>query len=109
MRLLTDDPEIIALGAVYLRLMGCIQIPQNLQRVFAGALKGAGHTKIPMFIAMAGLWGIRVPLAFLLTYGFHLGIQAIWAIVCIDQTVRLSLIHISGSRGKVMTTCGAWP
>lgn len=94
MRLLTDDPEIIALGAVYLRLMGCIQIPQNLQRVFAGALKGAGHTKIPMFIAMAGLWGIRVPLAFLLTYGFHLGIQAIWAIVCIDQTVRFILSYV---------------
>lgn len=101
MKLLTDDPEIIALGAVYLRLMGFIQIPQNLQRVFAGALKGAGHTKIPMFIAMAGLWGIRVPLAFLMTYGFHLGIQAMWAVVCVDQVVRFILSYVLYRKYKV--------
>ncbi len=94
MRLLTDDEEVIRLGAIYLRLMGLVQIPQNLQRVFTGAIKGAGFTKIPMLIAGIGLWGIRVPAALILTKYFHLSIISIWIVVCIDQTLRFILSYI---------------
>ena len=94
MRLLTDNQEVIKLGAIYLRLMGLVQIPQNLQRVFTGALKGAGYTRIPMLIAGIGLWGIRIPFALLLTKYFNLSIIAIWVVICVDQTFRFILSYI---------------
>lgn len=94
MRILTNDPDVIELGAVYLRLMGVIQIPQNLQRVYTGALKGAGYTYIPMIIAGIGLWGIRIPLTLVFTTVFKTSIISIWIIVCIDQTIRFILSYI---------------
>lgn len=91
MQLLTDKEEVIELGATYVRLMGFIQIPQNLSRVFNGALKAAGFTKLPMMVAGIGLWGIRIPLSLILTYVFDTTIVAIWVVIAIDQLSRFIL------------------
>lgn len=99
MRLLTDDPKVIELGAIYIRLMGLIQVPQNLARVYNGALKGAGFTKIPMIVAGLGLWGVRIPLSLILTYIFHMDIVYIWFIICVDQVFRF-IISISWYKRK---------
>lgn len=91
MRMLTPNPEIINLGAKYLIIMGLVQIPQNISGVLNGALRGAGFTRVPMYVAATGLWGIRVPLTLLLTYIFHLSIIAIWIVMGIDLIVRFIL------------------
>jgi putative MATE family efflux protein len=101
MSLLTDNQEVIELGAIYLRIMGLIQIPQNLQRIYTGSLKGAGYTRIPMMVAGIGIWGVRIPLSLLLTQYFHLGIIAVWIIVAIDQTFRFALSYLLFKRKKV--------
>lgn len=91
MRMLTPNIEIINLGAKYLIIMGLVQIPQNISGVLNGALRGAGFTKVPMYVAAAGLWGIRVPLTLALTYIFHLSIIAIWIVMGFDLIVRFIL------------------
>lgn len=91
MRALTPNSEIINLGAKYLIIMGLVQIPQNVSGVLNGALRGAGFTKVPMYVAAVGLWGIRVPLTLILTYKFHLSIIAIWIVMGIDLIVRFIL------------------
>ncbi len=96
MRLLTNDPEVTALGAIYLRLMGLVQIPQNLQRVYTGALKGAGFSRLPMLIG-----GIRIPFALCLTTFFHTSIVGIWAVVCADQSVRFLLSYLFYRKKKL--------
>lgn len=94
MQLLTDEKDVIELGAIYVRLMGFIQIPQNLSRVFNGALKAAGYTRLPMLVAGIGLWGIRIPLSLILTYVFDTTIVTIWIIIAIDQLSRFILSFI---------------
>lgn len=103
MRLLTDDPKVIALGAIYIRLMGLIQIPQNLARVYNGALKGAGFTKIPMIVSGLGLWGVRIPLSLILTYVFHMDIVYIWFIICVDQVFRFILSIVWYKKKEIFT------
>lgn len=88
MSTLTDNKEIIELSAIYLILMGLVQFPQNTTGVLAGAMRGAGYTKVPMMVAGIGLWGVRVPLALLVTYVFKQTIIAIWVIMCIDLIFR---------------------
>lgn len=94
MRLLTDDYEVIKLGSIYLTIMGLVQIPQNISGVLNGALRGAGFTRVPMIVAGAGLWGVRIPFALILTYYFKLDVKAIWVVMGIDLVFRfiLSLI-----------------
>lgn len=88
MSALTDNKEIIELSAIYLILMGLVQFPQNTTGVLAGAMRGAGYTKVPMMVAGAGLWGVRVPLALLMTYVFKKTIIAIWVVMCVDLVFR---------------------
>jgi Na+-driven multidrug efflux pump len=68
--------------------MGLVQFPQNTTGVLAGAMRGAGYTKVPMMVAGVGLWGVRVPLALLMTYVFKQTIIAIWVVMCVDLVFR---------------------
>ncbi len=88
MSALTDNKEIIELSAIYLVLMGLVQFPQNTTGVLAGAMRGAGYTKVPMMVAGLGLWGVRVPLALLMTYVFKKTVIAIWVVMCVDLVFR---------------------
>lgn len=91
MKILTDDVEVIKLGAKYLIIMGLVQMPQNVSGVLNGALRGAGYTKVPMIVAGIGLWGVRIPLSLLFTYYFHMNIIAIWLVMGADLIVRFIL------------------
>lgn len=88
MSALTDNREIIGLSSIYLMLMGSVQFFQNTTGVLAGAMRGAGFTKVPMMVAGIGLWGVRVPLALLMTYVFKQTIVAIWIVMCVDLIFR---------------------
>lgn len=88
MALLTNNPEVINLGAIYLTLMGLVQIPQNASHVLVGAMRGAGYTNIPMLVAGTGLWGIRVPFTLVVVYILKFPIVAIWVVMCIDLIFR---------------------
>jgi putative MATE family efflux protein len=94
MRLLTENVEVIKLGAKYLIIMGLVQIPQNISGVLNGALRGAGFTRVPMFVAAAGLWGIRIPMTLILTYKFQSTIIAIWVVMGVDLVFRFILSFI---------------
>lgn len=91
MRLMTNDAEGIALGAIYISLMGFVQLPQNLSSAILGAMRGAGHTKPPMFIAMTGIWAIRVPVSIALSFVPGIGVAAIWSVMCVDQVIRFTI------------------
>jgi putative MATE family efflux protein len=91
MRLLTNDTQVIKMGVMYLVIMGLVQLPQNIAGVFNGALRGAGYTKVPMIVAGAGIWVIRIPLTLLVTYKFNMSIKAIWIVMGIDLVVRFIL------------------
>ncbi|MCF6465493.1 MATE family efflux transporter [Clostridium sp. Cult2] len=88
MRLLTNDGEIIKIGAMYLFVMGLVQIPQNINGVINGAMRGAGYSKIPMIVAMLGLWLIRVPLSLLGAFVFKTSITFIWIALGLDLLFR---------------------
>jgi putative MATE family efflux protein len=94
MGLLTNDREVIRLGAIYLFIMGIVQVPQTLSGVLNGALRGAGITWAPMVVAGVGLWGVRIPLSLILTYYFKTGITMIWIVMGIDLVFRCVLSYI---------------
>lgn len=89
--LLSNEVDVIELGARYLILMGVAQIPQQLSGVLNGSLRGAGDTRAPMVVAAIGLWGVRIPLAFYLSRNLGMGIIGVWVAMTIDLFVRFSL------------------
>lgn len=102
MNLLTDKPEIRAIGMVYVFMMGIPQVPQSMAKVYNGFLRAAGRTKTPMVISAVGIWGVRVPMALICGWLLHLDIRFLWIAIALDQCTRFTLAAIQFRRHKVI-------
>ncbi len=98
--LLSNEAEVVNLGAYYLILMGMAQIPQQLTGVLNGALRGSGDSKAPMVNGAIGLWGVRLPLSFFLARNMGMGIIGVWAAMTLDLFIRFALSFVRYRRGK---------
>lgn len=97
---LTSDMAVINLGAKYLMLMALAALPMQISFILNGALRGAGDTKAPMYIGGVGLWLIRLPLSYILSLTFGMGIMGVWVAMTIDLFVRFGLSTMRYYRGK---------
>ena len=86
LRLLVDDPAVVAAAILPLRLVGIIQPLLAANFVYAGALRGAGDTRWPLLIKLVSPWFIRLPLAFMLIPSF--GLTGAWIAMSIDLAVQ---------------------
>ncbi len=98
MRMLTDEAEVVAIGAQYLFIMAFSQIPQQIVGSWGGALRGAGDTVTPMVAALVGILGCRIPLSFVLSKSF--GLLGVWWAINIDQFVRFAITAFRYLPGK---------
>ncbi len=100
----TDEAGVIAAGSLPLRLVGLVQPVLAAAMVFSGALRGAGDTRYPMVITGAGIWGLRVPLAYLLALVMGWGLVGAWSAMAIDFGLRgvLNFLRFRGGRWKTV-------
>ena len=87
----TNDAGVIATGSLPLRLVGLVQPLLAAAMVFAGGLRGAGDTRYPMVITGASIWGLRVPLAYLLALVLGWGLVGAWIAMALDFSLRGTL------------------
>jgi len=103
MSILTNDQQVITLGAKYLMLMGFAQIPLEMGGVINGVLRGAGDTKWVMYIQAIGMWLLRIPLSYILGIQLGFGIMGVWWAMTIDLFVRFILVVWRYRLGKWKT------
>jgi MATE family multidrug resistance protein len=78
-RLFSPDVEIVAAGAVLLRIAAFFQLFDGLQVVATGSLRGAGNTHTAMLCHFAGYWVVGLPLGVWLGFGRGWGAAGLWA------------------------------
>ena len=101
MQMMTNKPELQAIGVVYVFVMGFIQIPQNLSRIYNGTIRALGYKNTPMLVAGFGIWIVRIPLCLLAAFVLKLPITAIWIVIAMDQLSRFCLsVFLYGRIGK---------
>ncbi len=86
-RFFVDDPAVIAHGATLFRIVSVSVIPFTLFTVFNGAFEGGGVTRPVMALNILRLWGLRVPLALLLSAHPRLGANGIWIAMFLSNVV----------------------
>lgn len=86
--LFSNDASVIALGGRVLRIEAFAEPFFAIATVVAGVLRGAGDTRWPFYISLAGMWLMRVPIAFVLINLFGWGLEAIWVGMAVDLFVR---------------------
>ena len=58
--LFSKDAAVIQLASTVLRMVACSEPFFGIATVLEGMLQGAGETKIPFFVNILGMWGIRI-------------------------------------------------
>ncbi|MDD5676967.1 MAG: MATE family efflux transporter [Kiritimatiellae bacterium] len=91
-RLFDDNPEVVSVGANYLRTVSPFYIFVALAIVLGRALDGAGQTMATMIFTVISLWGLQVPLAFFLSRIIHPATQGIWWAIGIAIMVHALLV-----------------
>jgi putative MATE family efflux protein len=73
-----SDPEIVKIGMRMLLLVGFAFPFMGIIQVLIGVYQGSGHTAYSMFFDLFRLWGLRIPLIYLLAYVLSWGSNGVW-------------------------------
>lgn len=96
--MLTPDPEVRFLGARVLRIEAFAEPLFAASIVTAGALRGAGDTKVPSLMNFISMWGIRITTASFLAP--RLGLYGVWIAMCGELCIRGVLFLVRLLREK---------
>lgn len=86
-----STPEVVAVGASYLRWVTPFYVFAGLAIVIGRSLNGAGCTIATMIFTLVALWGLQVPLAALLTRYTQPPTLGIWWAIAIATIVHAVL------------------
>lgn len=96
--MLTPDLAVRRLGARVLRIEALAEPLFAASIVVAGALRGAGDTKIPSLMNLVSMWGVRITTASFLAP--RIGLPGVWIAMCCELCVRGVLFLIRLFREK---------
>ena len=90
--LYTSDPAVAALAVLLMRYAAVFQLPDGVQVLSSGALRGLKDTRVPMLITILAYWGIGLPLG--AWFGLHLHGRApgLWVGLILGLSVAGSLL-----------------
>ncbi|MDQ7773321.1 MAG: MATE family efflux transporter [Elusimicrobiales bacterium] len=104
-RPLTQDPEVIAHAARYLRVIGYFEVFLGWELMFEGVFTGLGHTRDYMLIAVP-LTVARWPAAWLLAVTLGLGTAGVWWAISVSTLLKgvwaSWLFHRGGSTLRLL-------
>lgn len=98
--LFTNDPIIIAQGALILIIVAFTTHAQTSQVIISGCLRGAGDTKYVALTSLLSIGIIRPFLTWFLCFPVGLGIFGAWIALFIDQCMRLFICFMRFIGGK---------
>jgi len=81
------DPEVTEIGVVMFRILSPSVIFFSLYTVLLGAFQGGGDAKPPMVLNIIRLWGLRVPLAYLMILVLGMGALGLWWAMFVSNLV----------------------
>jgi Na+-driven multidrug efflux pump len=102
------DPHVGTVGVPAFQLLAFFQVPLVISIIYVQALRGAGATRLPMFVTVIGVFVVRVPVAWLGGVVLKGGWWGAWTGMCADMLLRAVLLGIAVQRGGwVATRVGA--
>ncbi|MBD8069887.1 MATE family efflux transporter [Bacillus sp. PS06] len=98
--LFTDNEKIIATGSILLLLTALVEPGRSFNAIVIASLRAAGDVNFPVFIGILSMWGVSVPLAYILGIHFEFGLVGIWIAFMVDEWLRGILMLWRWRQGK---------
>jgi putative MATE family efflux protein len=99
----TKDPAVVKLIVLYLRINALCQPFLAVGMVLAGALQGAGDTRMPTFIEFVAQYVTRLPLAWLLAVILHYDAAGAWIAMSVSNVFYGFLMMVWFRKGNWKT------
>ena len=98
MGLLSQDPEVISLGARCLRIEAWAELLYGVSIVAYGCCVGAGDTLVPSAINLLSMWVIRLGLALILIPRY--GLEGYWFAMATELSIKGVIFAVRIARGR---------
>jgi putative MATE family efflux protein len=99
-RIFIDDPDIITIGAVCLRIISYGYVFYAMGMVMVQALNGAGDTGTPTLINFFCFWMLEIPLAYLLALKLGVAENGVFISIIVAETAMTVVAMIIFKKGK---------
>ncbi|MGF0003127.1 MATE family efflux transporter [Bacillus altitudinis] len=84
----TSNSEIIQIASLLLILTIILEPGRSFNMVIINSLRAAGDAKFPVYMAIISMWGIGLPIAYLLGIQLEMGLIGVWISFIVDEWVR---------------------
>ncbi len=96
--MLTPDEGVRELGVAILRIEAFAEPLYGAAIVCSGAMRGAGDTLVPSIMNLASMWGVRIPLGFILVP--KIGLAGYWIAMATELCFRGIIFLVRLLRGR---------
>jgi Na+-driven multidrug efflux pump len=81
-RIFSSEPSLVQLTSIFFRIVAARYLLQGISIILQNSISGAGDTLPAMVFSVLMLWGVQIPLAFILRQVNGLGVYGVmWAMV----------------------------
>ena len=99
MRLFSQSPEVIAMGATVLRMVAVSEPFYGFSIIIEGLMQGVGKTRLPFLFNICGMWLVRIVGTFICTHWLGMGLVSAWACMIAHNLLLFVLFLITYLRG----------
>ncbi|MFC7132244.1 MULTISPECIES: MATE family efflux transporter [Salinibaculum] len=99
MRVFTDNPDVIPIGADFLRIVAPTFGFTGVMRAYSGGFRGAGKTIIAAAIAIFTLGIVRLPVAWFAVIEFDFGTTGLFASFIVSNVLGAVIAYVWYRRG----------
>jgi putative MATE family efflux protein len=97
------DPALADMATTVIRISALELFGLCSLMILSGCLRGAGDTRTPMVVTLAGTILFRVPLTYLFALGLHGGLRGVWLATAVDWSMRALIMFFLFLRGRWKT------
>ena len=84
----TDDLAVIATGAILLKMTLLIEPGRTFNIMMVCGLRATGDARFPLYLGLVGMWGLWVPLSWILGITLGFGLPGLWTAMIVDEWFR---------------------
>ncbi len=84
----TSNERILEVGGTLILLTILLEPGRAFNMIIIGSLRAAGDIRFPTYIGILSMWGVSVPIAYVLGIHYDLGLVGVWIAFIADEWVR---------------------
>lgn len=88
MPLLTNNPEVIALGVAILWIDVVLEIGRPINILYVNVLQAAGDVNYPFYVGLVWMWSVAVVCAYIFGITLGFGVLGMWWMFALDENIR---------------------